>query len=362
MPCVKVCHSAKHVSSLFSARGARTLRVAAVGGALAASVVAPAQVSAVGECICYDTTWWASWYGVTEAPRNPRLLVPAQSDQHVTLATASGTAVEIEVESSGVPDLVWVKPRTLLTEGTTYVVNITDDSDAGSSAQGTSGLRFDVQADVDSTPAEATGVALEAPPGSAICDRTWGAEVQVQSISDAQQPGRRIYAQVDLELNTGSSRVFLPFMAWTQAQSQDFGVGSVENPIHCLLSRYVASARGDSSGTARVTFYDLAGNATLIDKTFEVSFANARSGEGNPSDSPSLAAPLAGGAAVSERDAGVSTVGDAGRAPNRVRGGGCATLQDTDTPRSTLAAWLAGALALVARGRRARTSAVRRQR
>jgi hypothetical protein len=288
-------------------------------------------------CACYEADTWTSGYDAVTVPRNPRVLVPATSTQLISLRASDGTELQIYQEEAGVDGLVWVRPRELLDAGATYDIRVSDaNADVGAPI-----MSLHAQQELDATPLTVSGVALAATTSSDICDLQLGARLSVTTVKDDGQADRRVYADIELTIDDKQTHVILPFLANGQAQSADFGAGSSTatndagtssdagvSPASCLLARYVPGVTAATSGKAKVVFYDLGGNATVLANTLDLSFGGVTSETCPVSDSKSS-------------------------------GGGCSTIATPSTDITSLSFWLVSALLVSwrSRSRRARAGA-----
>lgn len=227
-------------------------------------------VGACGQCYCYDSDTWPTGYEAQTVPRNPRLLVPARSNQRISFRDSDGSELQVYVAEAGPEDLVWVRPRELLNSGTRYEIRVSDpDADAGNPI-----MTVEAGEDVDSTPLAYSGAELAPSQSSGTCDLELAARLSVSSLRDDQQPNRRVYADLELDLGDGNvQRVILPFTSEGKAQSADFGAGARDHGAQCLLARHLNAIDPDTSGRANVVFYDLGGNATPVHDLLPVEFS-----------------------------------------------------------------------------------------
>lgn len=272
-----------------------------------AAVIVPSPAAACGACYCYDEENWSSEYSVSQAPRNLRVLLQGADDQRAWARRASdNTRVELVVEPSGSPGFIWARASEPLSAEQDYTVYVgqrdaADDADAGEALARS--LWFHVASDVDTTPIAVGRTDITATEGSGLCDLSWGSNLEVSSLDDGAgaSGGRRVYVRVELYLPDGKQQLILPLNAYTQEQHVIFGTNAPELAARCLYGRYLAGVGADTEGTARVTFYDLAGNETVIDKALPVTFGSGKGG-----------CPTTSVAAPSSADAGTPTTSHAG--------------------------------------------------
>ena len=227
--------------------------------ACCAALLGMARPALACECVCFDSAW-ESWLELTHTvPLNPRLLLSTSLATRAVLRATDGSTIELDGEPSGIDGASWVRPRGALRPRQLYT--LATRSEAG--LEDTT-IAFAVRDEADNVPPVVDGARIDAV-SQVTCGLALGATLNLNDFEDAPDPEALIYAQIEVDTLGARDRVIIPLQRRFYSQAE-FGLAAGDAPDKCLLSRFVAHAHVGSTALATVTFFDLAGNATMGEK------------------------------------------------------------------------------------------------
>jgi hypothetical protein len=278
--------------------------------ACCAALLGTPQAAEACSCICFDDPW-ESWLEMTHTvPLNPRLLLSTSLAARAVLRGSDGSTIELDGEPSGIDGATWVRPHTALRPRQLYT--LATRSDTGTGLTDTT-IAFAVRDEADNVAPIVEGARID-PFSQVTCGLALGATLNVNDYEDAPDPAALIYAQIVVDTLSGRDRVIVPLQRRFFSLAE-FGLAAGAAPDKCLLSRFVAHARIGSPTVATVTFFDLAGNAT-VDEKIAFTFGVVTQSNCYEYSSPRSIADDDAGA---ERDAGAPPHADVQPTPARSR-------------------------------------------
>ena len=222
--------------------------VVALAG-LGGGVLLPRPAAACQACVCALPQSSAPMEFV---PRNARVLVRgAPTDRFVLRSNVDPVA--LETQPSSVLGWVWVSARELLSVGVVYRIEPEDTT-----ATTTQPLSIKVLDLEDHGPPTAAGVTIAPLTATASCKSSVAAGLNVGWLLDPEDTrGLGVYyAQLDVTIDGATESTILRMRSGARVLGE-FGRDD------CNYVTPVANARTGVAASARVTFYDQAGNATV---------------------------------------------------------------------------------------------------